>query len=63
MLDSLSKWKKEGESGGMYVLSGYCDGDEHLIDTIIITVIMSLSEEEETLKKGGKNLGMIKLRG
>lgn len=44
------------------MLSGYCDGDEHLINAIVIIMIMSLSEEEETLKKGGKDLG-LKLRG
>jgi len=40
-LDGVSKWKKEGENGGMSVVSGYCDGDEHLINAIIIIVIMS----------------------
>lgn len=62
VLDSVSKWKKEREGGGTCVLSGYCDGDEHLINAIVIIMIMSLSEEEETLKKGGKDLG-LKLRG
>jgi len=62
-LDGVSKWKKEGENGGMSVVSGYCDGDEHLINAIIIIVIMSWSEEEETVKKGSEDLGIIKLRG
>lgn len=61
--DSVSKWKKEGDRGGMCVLSDCWDGDECRVNAIVVIVIMSLSGEEETLRKDNKDWGMVKLRG
>ena len=40
-----------------------CDGDERPVNAIVVIAIMSLSGEEETLRKDNKGLGMVKLRG
>lgn len=63
LLDSVRKWKEEGERGGMCVVSDYCNGDECLVHAIVVIEIMSSSGEEETLTKDNKDLGMVKLRG
>lgn len=61
-LDSVSKWKKEGERGGIFVLRGDCDGDECHINAIVVIEIMSLSGEEGTPRKDNKDWGTVKLR-
>lgn len=63
LLDSVCKWKKERERGGMCVLSDCCDGDECHVNASVVIVIMTLSGEEETLRKDNKGLWMVKLRG
>lgn len=63
LLNGASKWKKEGESGGLCELSGCPDGDECHVNANVVVVIMSLSGHEETLGKDDRDLGMVKLRG
>lgn len=31
LLDSVRKWKEEGERGGICVVSDYCNGDELML--------------------------------
>lgn len=45
------------------MLGDCCSGDECQVIAIVVIVIMSLSEEEETLRKDNKDLRMVKLRG
>lgn len=61
LLNSASKWKKEGGRGRMCVLSDCPDGIECHVNVNVV-VIMSLSGQEETLRKGAKDLEIVKLR-
>lgn len=60
LLNSASEWKKEGEKGEVCVLRDCPNGDECYVNASV--VIMSLSGQEETLRKDDKDLGMVKLR-
>lgn len=61
LLNSASEWKKEGEKGEVCVLRDCPNGDECYVNASVV-VIMSLSGQEETLRKDDKDLGMVKLR-